>query len=191
MALIKGKDLNLYVSTSGSPIPVCHSTDCTLNITADVDETTTRTTGRGKTFDYSGTYSYTLELNGITSFVDDNNLGDFQTAILNGEKMLFYFTDNNDVEYSGTVLIPEVDMDSPVDGMSVFTAQLLGDGELGKTEYGTGSGAIGVYVTIIDQLGNLVAQVQAPGVFNVLRFDRIVQGGAIRNTPDLIIMQSQ
>lgn len=191
MSQIKGKDLMLYLILTGDIIPVCHATDCTINLQADIDETTTKTTGAGKTYDYNGKYGYTLELRGITSFAEVTDTGLFQDALMAGTKLDFQFTDSNEINYNGTVLVPEVDMDSPVDAMSVFTSQLLGDGELQKTEYGSGSGAIGVFVTIQDQFANIVAQVPAPGTFNVLVFNRLVQGGALRNEPDLIIISAE
>lgn len=184
---IKGKDLNLYLPTDSGLVAFCYATDCEITLTADIYETTTYGSGAGKTYNYRGVYGYTLSLSGVTCFEDAFDTGTLQDAILNSEKLLFYFTDNNQIEYSGRVLIPEVGIDSPADAISLFTSTLMGDGELVKTEYGSGGGSGALSVNIVNQLGEIVAVVPAPGQYNVVMFDTIRQGGAWGVTPDLII----
>lgn len=184
---IKGKDLNLYLPTDSGLVAFCYATDCEITLTADIYETTTYGSGAGKTYNYRGVYGYTLSLNGATTYDGFFDVGTLQSAIINREKLLFTFTDNNQISYTGRVLIPEVGFDSPADAISLFTSTLMGDGELIITEYGSGGGSGGLSVNIVNQLGEIVAVVPAPGQYNVVMFDTIRQGGAWGVTPDLII----
>lgn len=316
--IINGRNLNLYYKLNGVTYPACFATDCKLTLTADTQETTTKNSLKGKTFDYQGKYSYTLSLRGITSFIqlagvstfeysmtentvdgnlyiykngyavverigtgsgsvtmnsgqtyhitalsgftggalnpkltlivtkNDNviyaqtvpcppgtqlnyegivdinaiyvvtviarnggpdeipvnipdtgapnatsvNVGTFQDFILQSNKMDFIFTDAENIEWSGTVLLTQVDNDSPVDNVSTFTNAMLGDGELTKVTGSIVPPPVGSAVTISDQLGNILAIVPAPGVYTVTKFDSIDLGDSTMPTPDIIITQS-
>lgn len=315
--IINGRNLNLYYKLNGFTYPACFATDCKLTLNADTQETTTKNSLKGKTFDYQGKYSYTLSLRGITSFItlagvstfnytlteaivdgnlyiykngfpvverigtgggtitlnsNDNyvikascgfisgaldpkltlivkkndviifaqtvasppgttilyegiadinsiydvsviarnggatvspvntpddgdttatsvNVGTFQDFILQSNKMDFIFTDSENIEWSGTVLVTQIDNDSPVDNVSTFTNAMLGDGELTKVTGSIVPPPVGSSVTISDQLGNIVAIVPAPGTYTVLKFDAI-DLRSIGTTPEIIIMQS-
>lgn len=187
--IINGHDLNLYYLINGYNYPACHATDCKLSLVADIQETTTLSSLKGKTFDYTGKYSYTLSLMGALTLSDVPNISLFQDAILGSLKMFFIFTDSNQIEWSGTVLITQVDNDSPVASISTFTNTMQGDGELTKITSGVTPPPAGSSVTITDQLGNVLAVIPAPGTYGVLRFDRINLGNASSAPADLIIMQ--
>lgn len=124
-----------------------------------------------------------------TAFAHGVNVGTFQDYILLSNKMDFIFSDSENIEWSGTVLLTQVDNDSPVDNVSTFTNAMLGDGELTKVTGSIIPPPVGSAVTIIDQLNNILASVQAPGTYSVLRFDSI-DLRSIGTTPQLIIMQS-
>jgi hypothetical protein len=187
--LLEGKNLNLYFPIGGTVSLAAHATDIVIDLTADTQETTTRNTLKGKTNDYKGKYSYTLSMDGITNFIDDANVSDFQDCILQGLKLDFIFTDYNQIEWTGTILVTNVNVSSAYNAMSLFKSTLLGDGELIKIVNNVPPPPIGLYVDIVDQLGNQLAMIQAPGTYSVLRFDTIDCGGAIQPNP-LIIMQA-
>lgn len=186
--VIRGKDLQLYCPTGGNPAIVAHATDCTLKLSADINEVTTKDGLKGKSYSYGGKYSYTLELKGITNFIDQTNVGTFQQAILQSEKLQFIFTDSFNVQYTGQVLIPEIDFDSPVDGVSTFTNTMQGDGELLTVVNSQGNVPIGLAVDIIDQFDNIIVVVPAPGSYTVVKFDTIEQGGAADQVNQIIII---
>lgn len=319
--IINGRNLNLYYKYNGITYPACFATDCKLTLTADTQETTTKNSLKGKTFNYQGKYGYTLSLRGITSlidiptlslvnatntevaspFTDSNaqlkiggveqytlngiqtrsdtytsgqsalfigfsennsigirptltmrvfkngvlkyaqtipnvigaqllysvtfesgstydwsvvadpdgtdvvpvnipdtvddsgfgvNVGTFQDYILLSNKMDFIFTDSENIEWSGTVLLTQVDNDSPVDNVSTFSNAMLGDGELTKVTGHIIPIPPGVAVTIRDQLGNAIAIIPAPGEYTVTRFDSIDLGDSTMQAPDIIITQS-
>ena len=191
MDIIQGRNLNLYIKINGFNQPVGHAKDCKLVITADTHETTTKNTLRGKTYDYANKYGYTLQLEAITNFIDYANLGTFQNAILQSNKLSYIFSDLNDVEWSGTVLVTQADLDSIVNSFSTYTANFLGDGEIVPVYTCVNPPPIGASVNIIDQLSEILATVPAPGTYQVLKFDTIDCGDAYQSNVQLIIMPAQ
>jgi len=187
--LLTGQDFFLYYVINGYNQLAAHATDVTLSYTAETTETTTKDGLKGKTYDYRGKYGYTVSLKGITNFIDIANIGQFQLALMQSVKMPFIFRDNNDVQYTGTVLITGVDLDTPNAAMSTFTNNMLGDGEIVPIFYDIPPTPPGSSVDIIDQFGTILASVLAPGTYGVLRFDTIDCGHAIQSTP-MIIMQA-
>jgi len=189
---IRGSNLNLFFLLNGVACVLGRATQCSIKLTAEVQETTTRNTIKGKTFDYTAKYSYTLSLTEYTNFVDIANLSVFQDFIMESGKVQFVFTDQNFIEWTGTVLITESDTDSPFKSVSSTTLTLQGDGELTKITTDIPPLPLPTEnVVISDQFGNVIATVVAPGTFSVLRFDTMDFGGAIKPPPDLIIIAGQ
>ena len=187
--IFKGVEVNLYLLVSGVYQIVGRATDTTITVNSEIQETTTKNTLSGKTFDYTGKYSYKLDCKGLTNLVDISNIVLFQNAMMQQRKLLFLFTDNNFIQYSGTVLVTDTSTDSPVKAVSQSTYSFQGDGDLTVVTTDippvppiTGS------VQIIDQFGTVIAVVPAPGTYGVLRFDTIDNGGAANRTPELVIM---
>lgn len=188
---IRGVNLNTYVTINGTDYVLGHATDCVLKLTAELQETTTKNSIKGKTYDYTSKYSYTLTVTEYSNFVDIANISVFQDMILRSSKINFIFTDLNYIQWTGTILLTESDTDSPFSGISSSSLTFQGDGELTKVTTNippiplpTGN------VTIIDQFGAVIATVVAPGSYAVLRFDTIEQGHANAPAPQLIIMQA-
>lgn len=188
--IIQGKNLNLYLTLNSVAYPVGHATDCTINLSADTQETTTQNSLKGKTFNYTGKYSYKLSLKGFTNFIDIAHIGTFQDAILLSAKLFFVFTDGQNIQWSGFILMDEVDLDSPVAGLSSFTNSMTGDGELIKVTTNVPVTPAAPVVTIVDQFGDVIATVSAPGTYPVLRFDTIDEGDAFGPAPQLIIIEA-
>lgn len=189
---IRGKDLNLYFVLNGTGYVVGHATDCSIKLTAEVQETTTRNSIKGKTFDYTAKYTYTLSLTEYTSFADMPNISVFQDMILQSGKLNFIFTDLNYIQWTGTVLLTESNSDSPFAAISASQLTFQGDGDLTKVT--TDIPPIPLpseTVTIIDQFGAIIATVVAPGSYSVLRFDTIDCGHAVKPPSDLIIIAGQ
>lgn len=186
--LIAGKNLDIYFPIRGTLAVAAHATNVVLDLTADVEETTTKDSRKGKSNNYQGKYSYTLQLDGIVATDDPANVFDLQDCILNGTKLPFVFTDNNEIEWTGNILMTNVNITSQFDALSLFKGTLLGDGDLVKVNTNP-LPPLGLSVEIIDQFGDLIANVEAPGIYSVLRFDTIDCGGA-DSIGTLIIMQA-
>lgn len=187
--VLQGRNFNIYFTLNGYSYPAAHATDGKITFSSDVQETTTKNSLRAKTYNYLGKYTWTLELEGITNFIDVANVAVFQQAIMQSNKLSIIFTDLKNIEWAGTVLITDTDLDSPVKSVSTFSNKMQGDGELVLTDSYVSPPAPGSSVSIIDQLGEVLAIVPAPGVYNVLRFDTIDCGHAVQSLP-LIIMQA-
>lgn len=188
--IIQGKNLNLYLTLNSVAYPVGHATDCTINISANTQETTTQNSLKGKTFNYTGKYGYKLSLKGFTNLIDIANISTFQDALMQSAKLFFVFTDGANIQWSGFILMDEVDLDSPVAGSSSFTNSMTGDGELTKVTTNIPPTPTAPVVTIVDQFGNIIATVSAPGTYPVLRFDTIDEGDAFGPSPQLIIIEA-
>ena len=189
---IKGYNLNLFFVLNGIPCVVGRATACSIKLTAEIQETTTKNSIKGKTFDYTSKYTYTLSLTEYTNFVDIANLSVFQDMILTSGKLDFVFTDQYQIEWTGTVLLTESDTDSPFKSVSSSSLSFQGDGELTKVTTDIPPLPLpGGNVTIIDQFSNIIATVVAPGSYAVLRFDTIDCGHAIKTPDDLIIISGQ
>lgn len=171
--MIRGKDFIFYILVGGVPQPFLHATDCTLKTSADLLESSTKNGINGKTFEFSGKYTYTVSINGQSTLLDPTNFYTLQTALQNSTKLLFTFTDNNQVMYGGTLLIYDTEITSPHDAISQFKGEFQGDGDYTSSAAVGPTPPIGYSVQIKDQNGATVAIVPAPGVYNVLRFDEI------------------
>lgn len=184
--MIKGKDFNFYTIINGVPCPFFHSTNCTLKTQADLLESTTKDGINGKTFEYANKYTYTLSVLGQSTLLDSTNFITLQGALQTSTKLLWTFTDNLNVIYSGTILIQDTQIDSPHDAISTFQGNFQGDGAYSVVSAPQPT-PIGYVVQIKDQFGNIIANVPAPGIYNVLRFDTI-DCRSIGVSPDLIII---
>jgi hypothetical protein len=176
--LIKGRDLNLYYVINGFNYPAAHATNCKIQFSADTQETTTKNTQRGKTYEYSGKNGYTLSLDGLTNLIDVANIAVFQTALMTSQKLNFIFTDVSNVQWMGTVLVTGLDIDSMFNAMSNYTHNMLGDGDIVPIYYDVPNPPVGAVVNIIDQFGDIIAMVTAPGSYSVVVFDAIDEGDA-------------
>lgn len=189
---ILGKDLVLYFLFNGQYYALAHSTDCEININTEVQETTTKNTLRGRTYDYTGKYGYTLKPKGFASFFDVPNIVVMQQLIMTGTKVQFAFTDQFSVQYSGTLLVTVSDITSQFDQVAAFSNDMTGDGELLIVTTDVPPIPLpSENVTIIDQFGNVIATIVAPGSYSVLRFDTIDEGLASKAVPSLIIMEGE
>lgn len=184
---IRGKDLNLYVKVNGFAEPIAHSTNCVITFNADIQETTTLNSLKGKTYDYAGKYGYTLSCDGYSNLIDIANFSTIQLAIMQSNKLSFIFTDENQVQYSGTVLANDTSLDSPFDAISSFKTNFTGDGEIVPIYYAQPVPPVGEFVQIVDQFNAVIADIPAPGTYGVLRFDDIDCGNASTVSPLLII----
>jgi hypothetical protein len=177
--IIRGKDLNLFYTLNGYNYPACHSTDCKLTLNSSPQETTTKNSKNGRTYEYQGKYGFTLSLKGITNLIDIASVSVFQDAIIQSNKLQFIFTDSLNIQWSGTVLINQIDLDSPVENLSTFSNDMVGDGDIVKIASGVIPPISNPIVSIIDQTGYHIADVSAPGTYSVLRFDTIDEGSAL------------
>jgi len=188
---ILGKDLLFYVVINGVGYSVSHATDTSIKLSRELLEKTTKDGGSGKRFNYASKYSYTLSVSEYTNFIDAPNISVFQDMILLTGKMNFIFTDLNYIQWTGTVLLTESDSNSPFDQISASQLSFQGDGELTKVTTNIPPIPLPTEtVTIVDQFGNVIATIVAPGSYAVLRFDTIDEGHANAPLPQLIITQA-
>jgi hypothetical protein len=139
MAIVTGHDFKIYIGTT----PIAGAQTCSLKFDNDVLETATKSTGRGKTFDY-GRYSWTVDSDGLF-------LGDVVTesgvtvtsnkvliqAGINATVLSFEFKagtgETGYTKYSGSLLVKSGDISSPDYKKMTFKASFQGTGELGST----------------------------------------------------------
>lgn len=189
---ILGKDLSLFFSFNGQYYILAHSTDCELAVMGEMQETTTKNTLRGKTFSFTGKYSYTLKAKGFSTFFDVPNFVVLQQLIMTGTKIQFAFTDQFSVQYSGVLLITTSTITSQFDQISTFQNDMTGDGELGIIATDVPPIPLPTEtVNIIDQFGNIIAVITAPGSYQVLVWDTIDEGFAVKSAPLLVIMEGE
>lgn len=185
---IKGKDLMLFVQLNGVNYPIAHSTDCDLELTGDIQETTTKNNLRGKTFNYTGKYTWVITMKGFTNTFDVPNVSVIQDAIIQATKLFVTFTDQENIMWYGDILVTSYKVDSPFAGISTFSQNMQGTGELTKVTTDIPPIPLpGGTVKIIDQDSNIVAEIVAPGMYSVLIFNIIDCGGAVQPLPNLII----
>ncbi len=187
MRIYTGNELIFYLYIDGQARSICHSKDCKLSSTADILETTTKDNGKGKRYEYGGKTTTTLTVNGLTNDIDGANFSNIQDMILLTMKLPFLFTDNNNIQWSGSILLTSFDLDSPDNAVSSFNGTFIVDGDLTKVfDPDTPIPPAGDTVTIIDQFGVVIAVIPAPGTYSVFRFDTIDMRGFAN--PDLIII---
>lgn len=171
---IKGKDLVFYIEIAGQNIPLYHARTASINTTATTLPTTTYGSGKGETNEYAGKYAYTIKGEGLTYIGDLATGFTFQDAQTNFNKINWTFTDNEHVQWYGVALVTSTEFAGDFDSLNGFSSELLGDGEYTFIQSDTPPvPPIGSVVQIIDQLGNLIAVVPAPGTYYVLVFDEI------------------
>lgn len=185
--IIPGNELIYYLPINGEYKAICHSKDTKISTSADVLETTTKDNGKGKRYEYGGKYETTLTVNGLTNTIDEADFSIIQDMILQSMKLPFLFTDNNNIQWTGSVLLTSFDLDSPDNAVSSFNGTFIVDGALTKTFTPDSSlPPSSNSVTITDQFGETVAVIPAPGNYAVLRFDTMDCRGYVN--PDLIII---
>lgn len=127
---IKGKDLIFSLSVNGISTPFLYCKTCTLTQTADVLETTTQGSGSARSYEYYKT-GYKLSLTSLTELLDSTYSSLFLQNCLNGRvKVDWSFQLDLTTYYSGKILVTSAQIDAAFDGVSNFTGELLGDGDL-------------------------------------------------------------
>lgn len=185
---IRGKDLIFYIVIDGQNVPIAHYKTSNLNTTAATLPTTTLQSGKGETNDYSRKYAYTIKGDGLV-FIDDYATGlTLQDLQVTFTKVSWTFTDNVNVQWFGVCLITMTEITSDFDSVSLFSSELLGDGEYTFIQANVPPiPPIGASVTINDQFGNVIASIQAPGAFSVTKFNAIDCGNAFQNPSAITI----
>lgn len=159
---------------NGQNVPLFHGRTATINTTATTLPTTTQGSGKGETNDYSGKYAYTIKGEGLTYIGDVFTGFDLQYAQINFNKIYWTLTDDTNIQWYGIALVTSTSFDANFDALNTFSNDLLGDGEY--TFIKTDTPPIlppGLVVTILDQFGNFITSVEAPGTYVVTVFDTI------------------
>lgn len=189
---IKGKDVYFYIEMQGVSVPLVHARTAEITTYNGVIPTTTFSSGKGETNNYSRKYSYTIKAEGLTFIGDQFNGFDLQTAQVNFNKINWTMTDNSNIQWFGIALVTQTTFDANFDALSTFSGDLLGDGEYTFIESNVPPiPPIGASVSIVDQFNNLIALVPAPGTYQVTKFDtidlRFVDGSLNPVTPQIVV----
>lgn len=198
--VIKGKDFALLVNTPDGYKTVCYARGCSLDLSHETRRKTTKQNSKWDIFGY-GRASYTITIDGLLNAVPGNG-GFLQDALLNGDTIVWTFTDGINFQWDGEVLVQSASIGAQFDSLSSFGNQLLGTGEPNKVLLPTanldpdesGSGGTPLppveFVTITDQTGEVVTKVPAPSTYIVTRFDVLDGGSSTTTTYPLTITPS-
>lgn len=171
---IKGKDLYFYMLIGNENVVLFHARTASINSTSGVLPSTTKNSGNAETNEYSRKYAYTIKVEGLTYIGDQFTGFNLQTAQTSFTKINWTFTDNENVQWYGVALVTSTTFDGDFDNLNSFDAELLGDGEYTFIQSDVPpTPPIGDTVSIIDQFGNVIAVVTAPGTYAVTKFDTI------------------
>lgn len=185
---IKGKDLIFYVIIGGQNVPLLRAKTATINTTAKTLATTTFASGKAETNDYSGKYAYTIKGDGVVYIGDAVDGFTLQNAQTTFTKINWTLTDNNHLQWYGVCLVTTTEFTSGFDAVVLFSNELVGDGEYSFVKTNAPpTPPIGIAVTIVDQFGNTIAVIPAPGVYSITKFNAINCGGANQSTPLITI----
>lgn len=142
MSIITGHDLRIYAN--GNPIAGAKS--CSLKINNDLNEVSTKSTGRAKSFIY-GRYDYTVDSDGMylanattteNGITVTSNKALIASAI-QGTTVTFEFKspivgETGYTKYSGVLLVKSADISAPDYKEMSFKASFQGTGELSSTD---------------------------------------------------------
>jgi hypothetical protein len=184
-----GNDLNLFLKISGTAYPVCHAKDTQISMASTLLETTTKGSGNARTYAYQGKYGSTMQLSGLTNTIDIANFYVIQSAIKDSTVLEFILTDGATIEYTGFVLVSDINIDTPDNAISSFSGNLQITGDLGISVTGVTPPVTVSSVLIKDQFGDTIANIPAPGTYNVVRFDTLDLRGW--SNPDLVITSQE
>lgn len=129
----KGNDFLLYVSedAGGSYTAVAHSSTCTLNVTNDMIDSTSKTSA-GWAETTAGLRSWSMDVDGLYVFADTMAADDLFIFMRNRTKvMLKWATDDvADAFWTGYAYITSLSMDAPNEDNVTFSASFQGHGIL-------------------------------------------------------------
>lgn len=133
MSVVKGKNVVLYVQYNGIFQVIACAKGCTLTTAADIGETSSKNTGKWKTF-RGRKLSWTVSFDGVCSEDQNLTLPQLRQLQFNLSAVLINFVatdDNGIVEgFSGYCLITDVTGTSNVSGFYEYNGAAQGIGEL-------------------------------------------------------------
>jgi predicted secreted protein len=131
MIKVKGKDVNLYIYRSGSPILAVCATNISKKTNAERINITTVDSGRENEY-IGGSTDSELTLEGVRTLDEPGSwqADDFEEMIGEVIRVLLIYTDTagNNVIYDGNTLIADVDDSNNVSEYSTFSVTLVRNG---------------------------------------------------------------
>lgn len=127
---IRGRDFIIMIEVNGEQKPICHATDCIINIQYDAREVIDPTTNwRNYIGDLAG---YTIQVPGVVSYNDDVNWVQLEQWAAQRTKLNWYASafENGGVTHSGTLLITGLNLTSQQNDAMRFDLSAVGCGAL-------------------------------------------------------------
>lgn len=128
--IVNGTKLRIYMAG----VAIGHATSCTLDLTRETRETLTKDApGSGWATSEVGRKSATLSTDGLVSFDTGNKkVSDLFTAFDNGTLLLLKFatTETGDTYWQGSGYITALNMNTPVEDNSSFSATFTVTGQV-------------------------------------------------------------
>jgi predicted secreted protein len=124
---LNGTDLLVYDATN----PIAHSTACTLNLSMDMRDTSTKASAGWKAV-LPGQRNWSIEVSGLIALDASYNWAYLMALITNKTRVALKFrTANTDnFYYYGYGYLASVSADAPNQGNTTYSASFTGDGEL-------------------------------------------------------------
>lgn len=134
--VFNGTDLILKVhdgTTISSAEAIGHSTSCTLTLSNDLPEATTKSSG-GFQEVISGVISGELSFEGLVAYDDDANPVDFGDIMLNKRAVTWSFatSDATDPVFSGSGFISSVEMSAEMESPVSYSGSITTTGTITK-----------------------------------------------------------
>lgn len=126
--IVKGRDVALYTTVNGVISEVALSTNCELNISADMIEISSVYVGRGKSF-RPGRYSWSLACDALVSLDNGENTA-FIDAIITGQRLTARFSSAEVKVIEGDVYVQTHRETGSMGSLSTYSVTLQGTGEL-------------------------------------------------------------
>jgi len=135
-SVFNGTDLVLkFIADGGTVIPLGHSTSCSLSITHDLPEATTKDSG-GYSEVISGTRSFEVSFDGLVDYTDTGNskqnADTIITLVNNRSKIDFTFGTaiTGDQLISGEGFISSIEVSGEMESAVTYSGTITGTGSL-------------------------------------------------------------
>lgn len=133
--VFNGTDLLLKVSsTDGSEANIGHTTSCTISLSADLPEATTKDSG-GYQEVISGLRSGEISFEGLVDYTDSQNAAELGDFLLNRTKLFFEFgtDETGDQLYSGAGFLNSLEVSAEMESPVTYSGSITITGTISST----------------------------------------------------------
>lgn len=136
MAIVKGKDVNLYAYNDGLYNVIGCSRSCMLNTSSSLIEKTTKNSGKFQEFEHQKN-SWTLSTDGLSLNQDDFTIEDLRQMQFNGTPVLMKMVSidslANEVTNYGYTLVTSIQETGSHQDAKMYAVEMQGTGALNTT----------------------------------------------------------